>query len=191
MTVVTVEIAPTILLLPGLFGSGPDHWQSIWQRELPRTQRVCQRDWSAPDRDAWVDELNRVVCATAGPILLAAHSLGCATVVHWAQRGKLAQLNRIRGALLVAVPDVERVDAPAQVHSFAPLPSTPLPFPSVVVASSDDPWCGLARAEHWANAWGATWQSIGALGHINAESGLGAWQQGQTLLRKLANVTGC
>lgn len=182
---------PVILLLPGLYGSGPDHWQSAWQRELPHAQWVSQQDWSAPERDAWVAALNRAVGASSGSILLVAHSLGCTTVVHWAQRCQSEQLSRIRGALLVAVPDVERADAPAAVRSFAPLPSAPLPFPSMVVASSDDPWCRLARARHWADAWGATWQPCGAQGHINAESGLGVWRQGQTWLRQLIDLTAC
>ncbi|MGB6055958.1 MAG: alpha/beta hydrolase, partial [Burkholderiaceae bacterium] len=97
-----------------------------------------------------------------------------------------AHAARVRGALLVAPPDVERATAPAPVRDFNPMPAALLPFPSIVVASSDDPWCQLERARTWAGQWGAQWHDIGACGHINADSGLGDWPEGRRWLRQLA-----
>jgi len=177
----------TILLLPGLYGSGPGHWQSLWEAALPQAQRVQQRDWNAPLRAEWVAQLDAAVRAASGPVVFAAHSLGCVTAVWWAaMHGAEAHARRVAGALLVAPPDVERTEAPAAVRGFGPMPLAPLPFPSIAVASSDDPWCALPRARAWAEGWGAQWQELGARGHLNADSGLGDWPQGQRWLNQLA-----
>lgn len=178
----------TILLLPGLYGSSPGHWQARWQVMLPQARLVPQRDWNAPRRDEWVAQLDDAVRSSAGPIILAAHSLGCATAINWAvAHGAAEHARKVVGALLVAPPDVERVDAPASVRDFAPMPLAALPFRSMVVASSNDPWCALSRARAWAAHWGAQWQELGAYGHINADSGLGDWDQGQRWLQQLSN----
>jgi uncharacterized protein len=179
-------MTPTILLLPGLHGSGAGHWQTAWESALPHACRVVQRDWDAPQRVEWVAQLDAAIHAAPGPVLLVAHSLGCATAIWWAAtHGAAPRAHPVVGALLVAPPDVERADAPAAVRDFAPLPLAPLPFPSIVVASSNDPWCALPRARTWAARWGSQWHELGPHGHINADSGLGDWPQGQFWLRQL------
>ncbi|HEX2530423.1 MAG TPA: alpha/beta hydrolase, partial [Burkholderiaceae bacterium] len=92
---------------------------------------------------------------------------------------------KVTGALLVAPPDVERTDFPEFVRGFAPLPRDVLPFHSIVVASSDDPWCALSKAQSWACAWGAAFHALGPCGHLNAESGLGDWPRGRAWLAQL------
>ena len=66
------------------------------------------------------------------------------------------------------------------------MPLRPLPFPTTVVASSDDPYVSLERAELFARSWGSKLVCVGAAGHVNAASGLGAWPAGLDLLRELA-----
>lgn len=175
----------TILLLPGLYNSGPDHWQSLWEAERPEVHRVQQRDWENPQCADWIAALSAAVNEASGPVVLAAHSLGCALVAWWAAQGMpgVADRAKVQGALLVAPPDVNRPDFPAP--SFGPMPTNTLPFTCKVIASSDDPWCDRAVAEQWASKWGAQFHLIGAYGHINGESGLGAWEQGQAWLGDL------
>jgi predicted alpha/beta hydrolase family esterase len=84
---------------------------------------------------------------------------------------------------LVAPPGVNRENFPAP--SFAPMPTTSFPFPKVV-ASDDDPWCEIEVAENWARS-GGKFHNIGAYGHINGDSGLGVWKQGQDYLSSLLN----
>jgi hypothetical protein len=55
-----------------------------------------------------------------------------------------------------------------------------------MVASTNDPWMTVEKAETWAERWGSDFVNAGALGHINAESGLGDWRFGQRLLQVLA-----
>ncbi|MES2105690.1 MAG: alpha/beta hydrolase [Pseudomonadota bacterium] len=175
----------TILLLPGLYNSGPGHWQSIWEQTLPNAVRVQQRSWDQPDRDDWVAGLAAAISAVDGPVVLAAHSLGCALTAWWVKQGMpgAGSADRVSGALLVAPPDVERADFPAP--SFAPMPGMRFPFTCQVIASSNDPWCDMAVAEQWASRWDAGFHRLGAKGHINGDSGLGAWQQGQDWLQQL------
>ncbi|RJF97224.1 RBBP9/YdeN family alpha/beta hydrolase [Noviherbaspirillum saxi] len=177
----------TILILPGLFNSGEGHWQTLWEAKLPNAHRVLQSDWDSPDRRDWVAALDAAISAADGPVVLAAHSLGCALTAWWAsQHRDAAHAGKVAGALLVAPPDVERADFPVFVTGFAPMPRTPLPFPAMVIASSDDPWCALRRAHDWATAWQAKFHDIGARGHINGDSGLGDWPEGREWLGLIA-----
>lgn len=125
--------------------------------------------------------MERAVAASSRDTVLVAHSLGCLAVVHWAARSPRG----IRGALLVAPPDPDEITFTPDARGFDALPRSPLPFPSIVVASSDDPFGSLEFARRCAACWGSRLVEIGARGHINAESGLGAWQQGRELLDRL------
>jgi hypothetical protein len=172
-----------VLILPGLYNSGPDHWQTLWEASIPSAMRVQQRDWEAPDRTEWVATLDAVIRQTDGPIVFATHSLGCALAAWWmAENGTSRHASKVIGALLVAPPDVERENFPRSVRGFAPMPRLRLPFKTIVVASTDDPWCTLPKAQSWAADWGAEFESIGLRGHINGESGLGMWPQGRSWL---------
>lgn len=174
-----------VLLVPGLWNSGPEHWQSYWERARDDCRRVVQRDWETPRRADWVETLNRAVLESPAPVVLAAHSLGCATVAHWAASAEPAAVAWVRGALLVAPSDVHAPSYPPGTEGFIPIPLVPLPFASIVVASDDDEYVTLARAAHFAHAWGSRLVNVGARGHINSASGLGAWPEGEALLRSL------
>ena len=165
-----------ILFVPGYSNSGPDHWQSRWQRKLSTARRVEQEDWHAPVRDAWVSRLAEAVESCRRPVVLVAHSLGVVTVVHAAP---LLPRGIVRGGFLVALPDLEEADdMPAVDNAFAPIPRDPLPFPSLLVASRSDPYCTYERAEDFAFAWGSALLDAGNAGHINTGSGFGPWPEG-------------
>lgn len=174
-------MSPRILILPGYGNSGPEHWQSLWEAADPAFRRVEQRDWQRPVCADWLAALEQAVAASGPDTLLVAHSLACLLVVRWAAQTK----QRVRAALLVAVPDPQGPSFPTEVQGFESLPMQPLPFRSLLVASSDDPYGSLAHAQACAEAWGGRWVNIGAAGHINSASGLGAWPQGRSLLQSL------
>ena len=174
---------PIVLMVPGLWDSGPEHWQSRWEADEPTWCRVQQENWDRPRCPEWVQTLDEAVQSAGVPVVIAAHSLGCVAVGHWARRGR-----RIQGALLVAPADVEAPSCPDGPEGFAPIPLAPLPFPSIVVASSDDPYVSLPRARFFADAWGSAFVEMGPLGHINAESGIGRWEKGRRLLSSLLDT---
>ena len=175
-------MAPPVLVLPGYGDSGPEHWQSLWEAQDAGWRRVVQRDWFAPTLAEWRERLDGAVAACERPPILVAHSLGCVLAAHWARH----VLRPIAGALLVAPADVDMLalvlDA---VATFAPVPLETLPFPSVVVASSDDPYVSVERAQTFARAWGSRFVVIEAAGHINTDSGHGDWPEGRQLLDEL------
>jgi uncharacterized protein len=170
---------PSVLLIPGLYDSGPAHWQRIWQRERGFGV-VEQRDWATPRRDEWVEAVERAVAATSGPVVLAGHSTGCATIAFWGATTAFA--GRVRGVLLVGPSDSEAASYPAGPVDFQPMPNARLPFASVVVASSDDPYVTPVRAREFAAKWGSEVVDIGPAGHINAASGHGPWPEGLAIL---------
>jgi uncharacterized protein len=171
-----------VLLIPGLWNSGPEHWQSYWERERPDCRRVEQSNWETPHRVDWVQALDRAILGAGGDVVLAAHSLGCATVAHWSATADASTRGKVRGALLVAPSDVEAPQYPEGTVGFRPMPLERLPFPTIVVASRDDIWVAFERAESFARSWGSRFVDAGARGHINSESGLGVWPEGLALL---------
>lgn len=115
-------------------------------------------------------------------VVLIGHSLGCTAIAHWAKRfGK-----SIKGAMLVAPSDIENPVYTFPATGFSPIPLEKILFPTLVVASTDDPWVSMERAAFFASSWGSELVSIGPAGHINVASGHGAWEEGLELLKRLA-----
>lgn len=164
-----------VILVPGLHDSGPGHWQSRWERAHPEFYRVLQDDWSNPVLPAWSARLDQVRRHDPRPALLVAHSFGCLATVHSIAR----DAGNVAGALLVAPADPDKFGVAGM------LPALPLPCPSVMISSSDDPWMRAEQAAQWAARWGSVLVEGGALGHINAESGLGDWPAGLAQLQGL------
>jgi predicted alpha/beta hydrolase family esterase len=177
----------SILIIPGLGGSGTHHWQTHWEQLTPNARRVEQADWDRPDLSAWLERLANAIDTAPGAVLVA-HSLGCTLVAHLAaRRPDLA----IEAALLVAPADVDSARrTPQHLRSFAPIPRKRLPFRSMVVASANDPYIAIDRARTLSAAWGAIFIDIGASGHINAEAGFGPWPVGESLLDELISGRG-
>lgn len=165
-----------ILIVPGYENSGPDHWQSRWERQLSTARRIDQDDWGAPDKKAWVERIVNDVKKAEKPVVLVAHSLGTLAVVHAAPA---LDANKVKGAFLVGVPDAERPDFVPEIdRAFAPIPRDPLPFPSVLVTSRNDPYCDYDKAEDIAYSWGSAIIDAGESGHLNTDSGHGPWPEG-------------
>ncbi len=175
--------SPRILTLPGWQNSGPDHWQSHWERQHGY-ERLEQHDWQRPLRGDWSARLQETVLDSPGPVVLVAHSLACILVAWWAAHAPEAR-NKVQAALLVAPPDVERPDLRQQLPGWAPIARQPLPFPSLLLASSNDAYGSSTHAQALARAWGADFVNMGARGHLNADAGLGDWPQGLALLHTL------
>lgn len=178
----TPETPKPVLVVPGLYNSGADHWQTHLERTTPGAERVEQFDWERPTLGDWTASLVEAVRRRPGAILVG-HSLGCALIAHLVQiRGGRG----IGGALLVAPADVNK-DGPAAhlLTGFSPIPRLKFPFPSTVVASRNDPYVEFERAEAFARGWGSAFVDLGPAGHINVEAGYGAWPLGRRLLDAL------
>ena len=179
-----MELGRTVLIIPGLGSSGPEHWQSLWEASHPEYQRVRQSDWERPRCTDWVSNLDAAISAAEQPFVLVAHSMGCMAVIHWAATTGNAD-RRVAAALLVSPPDVEAETIPVGPTGFAPCPLIPLPFKSTVVASTDDPFATLERTKTFVGAWGSELVILESAGHINAASGHGPWPEGERFLDRL------
>jgi predicted alpha/beta hydrolase family esterase len=176
---------PHILLIPGLNDSGPGHWQTHWEHKYPNAHRVELGMWDSPHRNTWVNKLNLAIHRAKWPVVLVAHSLGCITVAWWAEYEQPGPDSAVIGALLVAPPDVDRPGLDPRLSRFSACPRSELPFPSVVAASQNDPFCNQRSAISLARDWGSHFADAGAVGHINADSNLGDWPLGERLLEFL------
>lgn len=168
-----------IITLPGITNSGPEHWQTRWEAQDSRLVRFSPSDWDHPDLEDWKRALRRAVSAAERPPVLVAHSLACLLVAHWvASQHQLP----VSGAFMVSVPDATTAVFPPEARGFSNPPALRFPFPAVILASSNDPFGSFEHAEARAAEWGAGLIRLGHLGHINAASGLGEWEEGRRLL---------
>jgi predicted alpha/beta hydrolase family esterase len=164
-----------ILIVPGYTNSGPEHWQTRWQERLSTARRVEQAEWSKPVREDWVANVIAAVNEAERPVVLVAHSLGVPTVVHAVPEFR----KKVAGAFLVAPPDVSNPKIrPKHLMTFGPYPREVLPFPSITIASRNDPFCAYEVAEDVAAAWGSLFIDAGDAGHLNTDSGYGPWPEG-------------
>jgi len=169
-------------IVPGLGNSGPEHWQSYFEQSGDNFFRIIQQEWDAPECSEWIENIDKTI-STYDPatIVLIGHSLGCTTIAHWVKHyGK-----KIKGALLVAPSDIENPVYTFPATGFAPIPADKINFPTIVVASEDDPWVSIERAKFFSANWGSRMISIGNAGHINADSGYGKWDEGLAILHTL------
>jgi uncharacterized protein len=175
-----------ILLVTGWQDSGPEHWQTRWEKSLKTARRVIQDDFDNPSVKAWGDRIAKFASGATQPVIVVAHSLGVPAVVYAA--GKLKSRGVI-GAFLVAPADVEFAQfwpdtggerwPPAKGHGgFLKMPETKLPFPAHMIVANNDLYCSYARAEELAAKWGAKLTDAGESGHINVASGHGPWPEG-------------
>ncbi|WP_295118648.1 alpha/beta hydrolase [uncultured Chitinophaga sp.] len=168
-------------IIPGHGDSGPRHWQTYFEQSGANFRRINQLEWESPDCHTWVQTIEQTVSMyDISEIVLVGHSLGCIAIAQWAH-----QFPRlIKGAFLVAPADVEAPGFSLPVRNFGPIPLEKLPFKSIVVASSNDPWMSLERSEYLAGQWGSEFENLGEAGHINAASGHGNWDEGLKLLKE-------
>ncbi|MBV1704340.1 MAG: alpha/beta hydrolase [Hyphomicrobiales bacterium] len=164
-----------IVIVPGLGGSGPDHWQSRWQAKLANARRIAIGDWDDPDPAIWTRAVVAAVGACDRPAVLVAHSFGAIAAALAAP--SLAG-SGLRGAFLVAPPSASRFEAAGLGAPLGWWPDATLPVPALVAASRDDEWSSYRESEAQAAAWGATLVDAGVSGHLNTASGHGPWPEG-------------
>ena len=181
-------MAPTILIVPGLRGHVPEHWQTHLNARMPGSQIVWPLGDDNLDCVARIEALEHAARSTAGPIVLVAHSGGVPVVAHWARH----TTRRNVAALLATPPDIERpmpegypTIEQLDRGGWLPLPRAPLPFNAIVAASRNDPLASFAWTEGLAKDWGAHLEDLGDVGHLNPASGFGPWPYAETLISKL------
>jgi predicted alpha/beta hydrolase family esterase len=168
------------LIVPGLGNSGPEHWQTYFENSGSNFHKVEQTNWDTPICADWIAAIdNKVSEFDPATVVLIGHSLGCATIAHWAKKYQ----RTIKGALLVAPSDLEAPQYKFTAIGFAPIPLEKIGFKTIVVASADDVWVSLERAKFFAENWGSTFINLGNAGHINVASGHTNWEEGLKLLQ--------
>lgn len=176
------------VVVPGIWGSDPDHWQSRWQDERgDAAVRIAPTSWSEPEPEDWDRAITAAVDACARPPLLVAHSLGVLAVADWlAEHAVGHAAERVVGAFLVAPPDPGAPVFPAEAAAFR-APQRPVAAPTALVVSDDDPYCSADRAVGFAAVLGARVLRVGDRQHVNVASGVGAWPEGRRLLDAFAD----
>jgi predicted alpha/beta hydrolase family esterase len=179
----------TVVLVPGLRGHVEDHWQTRLAASLPGARMVTPLGRTYPGLQSRVTLLDQAVRDAGGPVILVAHSAGVLVTAHWAAR---FSPTRVVGALL-ATPPALATELPPEypsidelrAHGWLPIPRGPLPFPSIVATSDDDPLGNPVRVRALAKAWRSRLHPLGAVGHLNPVSGYGDWPAAVPLVDEL------
>ncbi len=176
-----------VIMLPGLGGSGPDHWQHMWASACENSSMVEVSDWNDPQLEDWLQGVDRAVEPVKGEFAFVAHSLGCALAAQWMARAP-KEIERLKGVMMVAPADIDDAAyTPECSHHFGPMPVTDLGRKTITVISTDDPYVSTDRATAFNEAWNGRLVNLGDKGHINGQSGLGDWPEGKELLAELLN----
>jgi hypothetical protein len=134
-------MSSSVVIVPGWHGSGPAHWQTIWEQNHPEYVRVAQRDWCSVQCSDSAMAVDRAVVSSSGEVVLVAHSLGCLAVAWWASvRTDCSRW--VQGAMLVAPPDLSSANGtlPA-LSSFTPLPFATAPVSFAADCQRERPLC--------------------------------------------------
>ena len=182
---------PTVLIVPGLRDHVAQHWQTLLAAELPRVASVPPMGRDDLDVGTRVEAIEQAAQAVEGPLVVIAHSGGTIMLAHWARVTRRPVL----GALLAAPPDFE-TPIPAgypgleelRAGGWLPVPRTPLPFPSIVAASRNDPLAAYERSAELAHAWGSELVDLGEVGHLNPASGHGPWPLAHLFIAQLSGA---
>lgn len=167
------------LIVPGLHNSDANHWQSLWQAQLPGSRRIEVNDWSTPDLEKWKAAIWSELAALDKPAVLIAHSFG--TLASASIAAEFPE--KIAALFLVAPADPDKFKLAKR------LPQRPLRVPAKIIASTNDPWLTDSKAAYWALQWGADFLRLRDVGHINSDSNLGIWQDGIQQLQQLLKKT--
>ena len=169
-------------IIPGIGDSDNEHWQSYFEKKLDNSQRIVQDNWTEPTLEDWVERMDEILSGeNLSETILITHSLGGITLAHWVLKyGK-----KLKGALIVAPPDLDNPYEDLRLKSFTPIPQINLQFPSILVCSSNDNWLSLERANHFANSWGSELIILKNAGHISGADGFNNWDDGLEILKKL------
>ena len=165
------------LILHGLEGSGPDHWQTwLAERLRARGEHVSYPDLPEPfdpQPEEWLDALEGELEGVTEPVVLC-HSLAC---LLWLRFAAAAGERRAERVLLVAPP--RRDDLPP-VARFNPdgvsaADVSRVAGETLIVCSDNDPYCPAGAITTYAEPLEIPAQLISGAGHINTEAGYGEW----------------
>jgi uncharacterized protein len=170
----------SILVIAGHNGPGPDHWQTRLISKLSSARLVEQADWLHGSLPRAVATLADAVVAADKPVVFVAHSVGCILLAHSIVALKERDIiDKVRGAYLVVPPNEAALRSLEGIDLlFADVPRDPLPFPSLLVATSNDPHSSMEDSASLALSWGSLLVEAGEAGHIDHRSGHGPWPEG-------------
>ena len=185
--------SPTVVMVPGLRDHVEHHWQTLLAAGLDKVRIVPPLEHDKVSLDARVAALDAILADIDGPVVLVAHSAGVMITVHWAARHD----RPVAGAILATPPDFATplpagypTRADLDANGWNPIPLTPLPFPSIVAASTNDPLAAYDTVVDLAQAWGSRLVDLGEVGHLNPAAGYGEWPCATELLDELLAEVG-
>ncbi|NUT47841.1 MAG: hypothetical protein HOV94_11115 [Saccharothrix sp.] len=177
---------PHTLILHGLGGSGPEHWQNWLAGELAHHGgAVDLPQFSSPDAptlSVWLEELRSHLAAmpSDGSVerVVVAHSLAVLLWLHHAA-GVFDERLRVDRVLLVAPPAPDFPDEPSIAGFLHPVLDPTVvrraAASSRLVVGEGDEYCTVTQAKELSEALRVELDVIVGGGHLNVAAGYGSW----------------
>lgn len=190
-----LQTQATVLIIPGLRDHVDEHWQTHLESRLAKVRSVPPLQEDKLNCAKRLEAIQMQLEHIEGPVILVAHSAGVLMTVHWAAQYYSKQ-QQIQAALLVTPPNLAQAwpenyptSKALSEQGWSPLPQQKLPFPSLVVASRNDPLAHYAAVLEMAQHWGSQLLDLGEVGHMNPAAGFGPWPEAEQLIRQLDRTT--
>jgi predicted alpha/beta hydrolase family esterase len=126
--------SPAILAVPGDPFFGPA--RAIAERGGHSLVELGM--WDAPHRNTWVNKLNLAIHRAGKPVVLVADKFACLAAIWWAEYEQPSYGHPVIGALLISPPDVDRPGSDERLARFGACPRQALPFPTYLIAGSNE-----------------------------------------------------
>lgn len=208
-----INTAATVLIVPGLRDFVAEHWQTHLQARLCKVRSVPPLQHDKLSHAHRVAAIQAEIEQIEGPIVIVAHSAGVLMTMHWAAKYQdqyldpVQQLDQkqhldlvqqsdkkqwIQAALLVAPPNLDQAwpdnyptPESMRLKGWDHFLDLQLAFPSVVIASRNDPLASFSSVERMAQGWGSALLDLGDVGHLNPAAGYGYWPLAEQLVQQL------
>lgn len=163
--------------------------QAGWRVQVPQLPRAAK-----PDPSDWLKMFSDKVHATHAGMVLAGHSLGCATVLHYIEQLPVAA--PLAGVVLVApfaqplgIPEIDSFHA----RGFDWPRMRGLPAPRTVILGGRDPYLGNrieAECRHFSEQFGADVVLLPEAGHFSHAAGCRALPEFVAAVQRLVAKEG-
>jgi hypothetical protein len=167
------------LIVPDVHNNEIPHWQSLWEKTIPRTSRIRLHDWHSADWVKWRNSIIASLISIDEPLVLIAEGFGALAAASVAAEYP----GKVIAAFLVDPADADQFDVRKKI------PKQILPVATTIVSSEKTRSQDTAKMAYLALTWGADFTPAYALEKICADTFIPYWPEGIQELNKLVSRT--
>jgi predicted alpha/beta hydrolase family esterase len=167
------------LIVPDIQNNEVPHWQSLWERTIPRTSRIRLHDWHTADWVKWHNSIIASLIAIDEPVVLIAEGFGALAAASVAAEYP----GKVIAAFLVDPADPDQFDVRKKI------PKQALPVATSIIISEKNRAQDNAKTAFLALMWGTDFLTANTLEPAIEAAPSDYWPEGIQELNKLVSKT--